>query len=219
MFQVLKKNRVKHLLITFLALFIVISPLAVLGTPSHGVSAIYTEFNSTVKTEHTFPSEANYTLPWTVEVVNGLTYNETTATPSAKIGFVNYENVSLGLIDLQFYEDGDLEVYVSETDSGVKVGTLAYVADEEWSLAVADDGIKLSNSSGIQLDYNFLAFGIDKVTCNAGINDTATAGFIQLEFSDTSEFGLDIISAMLPLLVTLTMISIIIKSVNKLGAT
>ena len=218
--QVLKKQRVKHLIISLLALTIVISPLAVLGTPSYSVSVIYSEFNVATYTEHTFPSEGNYTLPWSVVVTNKLTYNETTDACNAKVRFQNGLNISEGVVDLQWFEPtagiGTLDVYVSETDTGVKVGSLDYETDEEWTVNFASDGITLLNESGSQLEYNFNAFDINNVSVT-GIVDAVTAGFVQLDFSDTSEYGLDIISAMLPLLVTLTMFSVIIKSVNKLG--
>lgn len=154
-------------------------------------------------------------------MTNKLTYNDTTSDPAAKIGFVNYLNKSLGVIDLIWAEPtagyGTVDVYVGEGASGSKVGTIPYTIDSTQVLYVVVDGITIKNETDTQLEYNFNTFGIGNVSAAGTINDSATAGFLQLEFHSGSEYGIDIVSSFLPLMVSLAVLGMIVKMFDKLG--
>ena len=221
MLKALKTHKAKRFLVATLAVLMIFSATSVLATPSYNVSVIYTEFNSTSWTEHTFPNSANYTVSWSVDLTNRLTYNETTDSCSAKIRFQNGEDVSAGVIDLQYFEPtlgvGTVDIYASETDTGAKIGSMDYTTDEAITLAVSADGLTVTNDTGLQIEYNFLGFDIVNVSAQGGSVFEVTAGFFQLEFSDSSTDSIAILTEILPLMVTLAVLGMVFKMFDNLG--
>ena len=221
MLRALNKHRAKRFLVAVLAISMIFSATSVLATPSYNVSVIYTEFNSTDWTEHTFPNSANYTVSWNVDLTNRLTYNETTDDCSAKIRFQNGADTSAGVIDLQYFEPtlgvGTVDVYASETDTGVKIGSMDYTTDETITLVVSADGLTLTNDTGLQIEYNFLGFDILNVSAQGGSIYEVTAGFLQLEFGAGSTESIAILTDILPLMVTLAVLGMVFKMFDNLG--
>lgn len=222
MLQAFKKQRAKRLSVAVLALLILVPCAnASLATASYKVSLLALEFNSTDYTEHNFPSNANYTLPWRVELTNKLVYNETTESPSGKVLFQNMLNISEGILEIQWFETTDdkglMDVYASETSSGNLIDTITYSIDELWTLKMSVDGFTYANASGVQIEFNFNGFGISNVSACGGIADSAESGFVQLEFSSGTEYGIDIVYAMMPLLLTLAVIGMVVKMVDRMG--
>ena len=222
--QALKRARAnRRLLVVFLALAI-LSPAATgaLATANYKVSIVYTEFNVIDETEHTFPNDSNYTLPWRMDLINKLTYNDTTTNPGANLKFTNYENSSKGIIELYYFKPdaegkGSVNVYASETTVGNLIDIIPYTIDSPQTLSTVVDGITIKNATDTQLEYNFKAFGISNVSARGAVANCCTAGFMQLEFSSGSKYGLDIVYEMIPLMITLTVIGMVIKMVDKMG--
>ena len=222
--QALKRVRAKRrLLVVVLALAILIpAATGALATVSYKVSCIYTEFNVTTKTTHTFPNDANYTLPWRAVMTNKVTYNDTTTSPACKIGFVNAANSSEGVMDFNWGKPdangkGNLEVYIGEGTSGNLIDTVPFTIDQPLTIYIVADGITIKNSTDIQLEYNFKAFAICNVSASGSVADCATAGFLQIEFSSGAQYGLDIVYSMIPLMVTITVIGMIVKMMDRMG--
>ena len=222
--QALKRARAKRrLLVVFLALAILIpAATGAAATANYRVSCIYSEFNVTTKTTHTFPEDATYTLPWQAVMTNKVTYNDTTTSPACKIGFVNAANISEGVVDFNWGKPdangkGNLEVYIGEGTIGNLIDTVPFTIDQPLTIYLVADGITIKNSTDTQLEYNFKAFAICNVTACGSVADCAIAGFLQLEFSAGAEYGLDIVYAMIPLMITITVIGMVVRMMDKMG--
>jgi len=221
--QALKSVRAKRrLLVVFLALAILIPAVPVAATPAYSISVIYTEFNSLAWTEHTFPGGANYTLPWQVKITNKLTYNETGAAQSAKLQFCNASNKD-DLFDLMFHncstttKKGTVDVYQSYTGTGVKIGSFPYTYEEPATYYFSTDGVIVKNKTDTQFEFNFNAWTLLNVSAQGSTEFVATAGIMQLDLSSGAAYGLDIVYAMIPLMIMITVIGMIVKMVDKMG--
>jgi len=199
------KIRVRILMV-FALICLILSVSVIKANPTYTVSALYTDFNSVSWTEHDVPS-GNYTVPYTVRVMPYLTLNST-GNPSAQIHFVNITNEVDGeLFGISLYKAGVIQVNSGVRTGVVVVATDVYTMEETITIRVQEDGFTVNNGTDTICEYFTTMFSIDGVYVRGVTAYTATAGYVNVEFSDGTEYGLDIINEILPAMVAITVLS------------
>lgn len=206
-----KGLRVKRILIVFALIGLVFSVSMAKGAATQRVSVLYSDLNVDSWTEYEVPT-GNYTTPYTVKITPSVTWNATTSNARFQL---NFRNASATYQDylIEFSDAGVLVcVY-----NGTQVGATTFTMDTEITIKVQSDGYTVNNGSGVQVTfYGDFSFPIDGVFARGNVVDTTTAGTVIVEFNDGGDFGLDIITDMIPIIVTIAILGAVLKMFRKI---
>lgn len=212
-----KSLRVKRILIVFALIGLVFSVLPVKATVTYNVSAIYTDFNASDWVEHDVPGSANYTVPYTVKIdVSTIAWNETTAVTWMTFQLRNASDEASGeIIGIKLLEAGSvLQVLSGTTGTPVIIGATTFTLASEIVIKVSVDGFTVNNGTAIQITYYTPGFSVNGMYVN-GVEFSVTAGVANMEFNDGGDFGLDIITDMIPIIVTVAILGAVLKQFGK----
>jgi len=215
-----KALRAKSLLLAVFALTILnISVLSVSATATYTISHPYSDFNSVTATKRNIP-EGNYTAPWRAIVTPSVTWNKTTSTPYMKVHFQNVTDETKNFVSLQFLNTSNLYViYGVDGDSGQQVGAGTYTMGESVTVYASIDGFRVNNGTVDVVEYFVTMFTIDGSGGAGGVDFSCLSGVVNIKFSSGSEFGLDLVFEMVPLIVAITLLGVVFKAFGKIGKT
>ena len=210
-------RRVNQILIVFALISMLLTALITSATPTYNLSLVYSECNSAEWTEKDVPS-GNYTAPYSITITPNIVWNETTANPQVTIHFRNVSNEINGeLFGVKLYETGSLQLLYGNTTSVVVVGSSTYTLGTEIKVSVMLDGFKVHNGTAIVIEYYDAPHDINGFHAS-GVVFATESGSILFEFSDGGEYGIDILVSFMPLLVTLAVLGMVMKSFDRLGS-
>lgn len=212
-----KRLRVKRILLVFALVGIMTASVTVAqATPTYNLSTVYTLFNTVTPAEMDVVGSANYTAPYKLTILFDLVFNETTSNPTATLGFRNAsdEGATGEAFEVRFYETFALWLNVGTVDSMVDgVIQTEFTVGTEIELRVAVDGVTVYNGTDTTTHY-FVTYDVNGLWTEGKV-DAFTGGAMHTEFSDGGEFGLDIITEMLPVIVTIAILGVIMKQFGK----
>lgn len=210
-----KQFRVKRILIVFALIGLVMSSVAnVKANPTYSISDLYSVYNSSSWTEKDVPS-GNYTAPYSIIVNADITWNGTTSNAQFTATFRNISNEVDGeLFGVKFLDSGVMQLLAGTTASVNVVGSSTYTIGTDVKVSVAVDGIKCYNGSETFGEYYMTTFNVDGHHGSGG-TDFMTAGKVNYTYNDGGDYGLDIISSMVPVLVTIAVLGAVMKAFTK----
>ncbi|MCK5605224.1 hypothetical protein KAR91_25255 [Candidatus Pacearchaeota archaeon] len=205
-----KGLRVKRILIVFALIGLVFSISVVKATPTQSVSVLYTALNETGWTEFAVPT-GNYTAPYTVKLLPNFVWNATTQDAQFQLQMRNASDTYQSWM-IHFFDGGTINgVY-----NGSIVGSCDFTMETEIEVKVATDGFTVNNGSAIQIEF-FADFTmpIDGTWVHGQQEFTLTSGTVNMEFNDGGDYGVDIITSMIPLIVTIAVLGAVLKMFKK----
>lgn len=212
-------RRVNRILIVFALISVMSIGIAVQGASSYSISVHYTEFNSDTFIQHNVPS-GNYTAPYTIEIdTSGIVWNDTTTVSWINMQFRNASDETAGeIIGIKMMESSSvLQVLSGTTGTPVIIGSTKFTITSIITIEVSVDGFTVDNGTAVQLEYFTPSFDINGVWVN-GVAFSVEGGIANLAFDDTGgDYGIDILVDFMPLLVTIAVLGMVMKSFDRLG--
>ena len=212
-------RRVNRILIVFALIGLLLGVVIAEGTATNNLSIPLTTINSGTPVEHNVALEANYTAPYTITILPSLVWNETTDNPFLHVGFRNASNEV----------DGEMwEIWLAEEPTATLraqygivatmniVGSSNFTMGTEITVSVDTDGFSVHNGTDTVIEYFAPMFDINGLWAWGKVN-AATSGICNVEFSDGGDFGIDILISFMPLLVTIAVLGMVMKSFDRLG--